>query len=52
MGMKIFGVGKLIDRKDECIKYALAQDYMSCFTIGIENIEQFSDLEKRFPALS
>src|SRR5512138_293188 len=52
MGMKIFGVGKLIDRKDECIKYALAQDYMSCFTIGIENLDQFSDLEKRFPALS
>jgi predicted aldo/keto reductase-like oxidoreductase len=52
MGMKIFGVGKLIDRKDECIKYALAQDYMSCFTIGIENLDQFLDLEKRFPALT
>jgi predicted aldo/keto reductase-like oxidoreductase len=52
MGMKIFGVGKLIDRKDECIKYALAQDYMSCFTIGIESLDQFLDLEKRFPELS
>lgn len=52
MGMKIFGVGKLMDRKDECIRYALAQDYMSCFTIGIENLDQFLDLEKRFPAVS
>ena len=52
MGMKIFGVGKLMDRKDECLKYALAQDYMSCFTIGVENLEQFTDLEKRMPELT
>jgi aryl-alcohol dehydrogenase-like predicted oxidoreductase len=52
MGMKIFGDGKLVNRKDECLKYALAQDYMSCFTIGIENQDQLADLEKRLPALS
>jgi predicted aldo/keto reductase-like oxidoreductase len=52
MGMKVFGDGKLVDRKDECIRYALAQDYLSCFTIGIESFDQFLDLEKRFPALS
>lgn len=52
MGMKIFGDGRLVDRKDECIKYALSQDYLSCFTIGIESIDQFYDLEKRLPALS
>jgi predicted aldo/keto reductase-like oxidoreductase len=52
MGMKIFGDGKLINRKDECIRYALAQDYMSCFTIGLESQDQLIDLEKRLPALS
>jgi len=52
MGMKILGDGKLVNRKDECIKYALAQDYLSCFTIGIETYDQFLDLEKRLPALS
>lgn len=52
MGMKIFGDGKLVNRKEECLKFALAQDYMSCFTIGIENYEQFLDLEKRIPELS
>jgi 1-deoxyxylulose-5-phosphate synthase len=52
MGMKVFGDGKLVNRIDECIRYALAQDYISCFTIGIENYDQFLDLEKRVPALS
>ncbi len=51
MGMKIFGDGKLVDRKDECLRFALTQDYMSCFTIGIENYDQFLDLEKRIPEL-
>lgn len=52
MGMKIFGDGKLVDRKDECLKFALAQKYMSCFTIGIESIDQFLDLERRLPLVS
>ncbi len=52
MGMKIFGDGKLVNRKEECLKFALAQDYMSCFTIGIENYDQILDLEKRIPELS
>lgn len=51
MGMKIFGAGKLADRKDECLKFALSQEYLSCFTVGIENLDQLLDLEKRLPAL-
>ena len=51
MGMKIFGAGKLADRRDECLKYALEQDYLDCFTIGIENTEQLLYIEKRLPAL-
>jgi aryl-alcohol dehydrogenase-like predicted oxidoreductase len=52
MGMKIFGAGKLTDQKDECLKYALEQDYMDCFTIGIESKEQLMDLKKRIPMAS
>lgn len=52
MGMKIFGVGKLINRKDECLRFALNQEYLDCFTIGIENIDQLTDLEKHIAALS
>lgn len=51
MGMKVFGNGKLVDRKDECLRFALAQEYLSCFTIGIENIDQLVDLEQRLPML-
>ncbi len=52
MGMKIFGAGQLTDRLDECLRYALDQDYMSCFTIGVENLTQLNDLAVRMPAAS
>ncbi|NJK98252.1 MAG: aldo/keto reductase [Bacteroidales bacterium] len=52
MGMKIFGAGQLSNRADECLQYALNQDYMDCFTIGIENTDQLMDLKKRIPIAS
>lgn len=52
MGMKIFGAGQLTNRLDECLRYALDQDYMSCFTIGVENQTQLKDLAVRMPAAS
>jgi aryl-alcohol dehydrogenase-like predicted oxidoreductase len=52
MGMKIFGAGQLTDKVDECLRYALDQDYMSCFTIGVENMDQLKDLALRVPAAS
>lgn len=52
MGMKIFGAGQLSNRADECLKYALDQDYLSCFTIGVENQTQLKDLAIRIPAAS
>jgi predicted aldo/keto reductase-like oxidoreductase len=52
MGMKIFGAGQLTNRLDECLQYALNQDYLSCFTIGIENSSQLKDLSVRVPAAS
>jgi 1-deoxyxylulose-5-phosphate synthase len=52
MGMKIFGAGQLTNRMDECLRYALDQDYMSCFTIGVENSSQLKDLAVRVQAAS
>ncbi len=52
IGMKILGAGHFRNKVDEALQYALAQDYMDCFTIGSENIEEFKDLTKRFPAAS
>lgn len=52
IGMKILGAGHLRNKVDEALQYALAQDYMDCFTIGSENIDEFKDLTKRIPAAS
>jgi aryl-alcohol dehydrogenase-like predicted oxidoreductase len=52
MGMKIIGAGKLTDRVDGCLQFILAQQYVDCFTIGIESYSQLKDLEQRLPAAS
>jgi len=52
IGMKILGAGKLVNRMDECLRFAMAQEYLDCFTIGIESIDQLLDLERRIPELS
>jgi len=52
MGMKIIGAGQLANRVDECLQFVLAQEYVDCFTIGIENYSQLKDLEKRMPLAS
>jgi predicted aldo/keto reductase-like oxidoreductase len=52
VGMKIFGAGKLVDKKDACLQYALAQDFIDCFTIGQESRAQLTDLVERIPASS
>jgi predicted aldo/keto reductase-like oxidoreductase len=52
IGMKIFGAGELTDRLDECLQFALAKDFVDCFTIGQEDRSQMEDLVKRIPAAS
>lgn len=52
IGMKILGAGQLSNKVDEALQYALAQDYLDCFTIGSESIDQFKDLTKRIPKAS
>jgi len=52
MGMKIFGGGSLSGKPDESLRFVLKQNYVDCFTIGIENKDQLLDLEKRVPRVS
>lgn len=52
MGMKILGDGRLAHKRTECLRFALAQSYLDCFTIGIENMEQLNDLIRRIPEAS
>ncbi len=52
IGMKILGQGKLRGKPDEALQFALAQNYVDCFTIGAENQNEMTDLVRRIPAAS
>jgi aryl-alcohol dehydrogenase-like predicted oxidoreductase len=52
IGMKILGEGRLRDRVDEALQFALAQDVLDAFTIGAESPAELQDLLKRIPAAS
>jgi len=52
IGMKILGAGRLRNRADECLQFALALDCVDCFTIGSESRQEFADLSNRIPGAS
>jgi len=52
IGMKIFGAGRLTDKIDDCLRFALGLDCIDAMTIGFENYGQFAEVSKKFPALS
>jgi aryl-alcohol dehydrogenase-like predicted oxidoreductase len=52
IGMKILGAGRLRNRADECLQYALAQDVIDCFTIGSESRADMQSLVSKIPASS
>jgi 1-deoxyxylulose-5-phosphate synthase len=52
IGMKILGAGKLRNKVDESLQYALAHEVLDCFTIGAESREQMEDLVRKIPAAS
>ena len=52
IGMKILGEGRLRDRADEALQFALAQDCLDAFTIGAENQREMEDLLRRIPTAS
>jgi hypothetical protein len=52
IGMKILGAGKLRDRADECLQFALSLDCVDCFTIGAESRAELSGLVSKIPPAS
>ena len=50
--MKVFGGGDLTNKRDECLQFALGHSCVDSFTIGVEQAEQLTDLQKRIPAAS
>ncbi|MBL8210897.1 MAG: aldo/keto reductase [Bryobacterales bacterium] len=52
IGMKILGAGKLRNKANECLQFALAQNVVDCFTIGAESRQEMLDLVKKIPAAS
>jgi aryl-alcohol dehydrogenase-like predicted oxidoreductase len=44
VGMKIFGEGKLADRKDECIRFAQGLGLLDAMTIGFQTPEQIDQV--------
>jgi aryl-alcohol dehydrogenase-like predicted oxidoreductase len=52
IGMKILGAGRLRDKADECLQFALSLDCVDCFTIGSESRSEMEDLTRKIPAAS
>ncbi len=52
VGMKVYGAGRLLDKKDECLSFHVGNDFIDGFTLGIENYEQLKDIRKRLPEAS
>jgi aryl-alcohol dehydrogenase-like predicted oxidoreductase len=52
IGMKILGAGRLRNKVDESLQFALAQDVVDCFTIGAESREELAGLIQKIPAAS
>jgi aryl-alcohol dehydrogenase-like predicted oxidoreductase len=52
LGMKVYGAGLLLDKKDECLQFQLGTGITDAFTMGIDNIEYLRDIQKRLPEAS
>ena len=51
IGMKVYGAGELVHRKDECLQFQMRSKFIDGFTLGIESIEQLRDIQKRLPEI-
>jgi aryl-alcohol dehydrogenase-like predicted oxidoreductase len=52
IGMKVYGAGRLVHKKDECLEFHVGNDFIDGFTLGIESWEQLKDIQKRLPEAS
>lgn len=52
VGMKVYGAGRLIDKKDECLQFHTSHDFIDNFTLGLESAEELQDILTRLPKAS
>jgi aryl-alcohol dehydrogenase-like predicted oxidoreductase len=52
INMKVYGAGRLTDKKDECLEFFTGTPFMDSFTLGIESYEQLKDIQRRLPEAS
>lgn len=52
INMKVYGAGRLADKKDECLEFYTGTSFMDSFTLGVESYEQLKDIQKRLPEAS
>jgi len=52
IGMKVYGQGRLADKKDECLEFHTGTGFIDHFTLGIESYDQLKDIQKRLPEAS
>jgi len=52
IGMKVYGAGRLVNKKDECLEFHVGNNFIDGFTLGIESYEQLKDIQKRLPEAS
>ncbi len=52
VGMKVYGAGRLLNKKDECLSFHVNNNFIDGFTLGIETFEQLKDIQKRLPEAS
>lgn len=52
VSMKVYGAGRLVHKKDECLEFMTGHDFIDAFTLGIESHEQLTDVMKRLPDAS
>jgi hypothetical protein len=50
--MKVYGAGRLTDKKDECLQFHTGTAFIDAFTLGVESHEQLMDIQKRLPEAS
>lgn len=52
IGMKVYGAGRLVHKKDECLQFHTGHDFIDSFTLGLESAEELQDILKRLPEAS
>jgi aryl-alcohol dehydrogenase-like predicted oxidoreductase len=52
IGMKILGAGRLRNKVDEALQFAMSLDCLDCITIGAESRDELAGLVSKIPAAS